>query len=111
MLAAVAKSLAKAQPRGVAKYSGMGEAWLSEFAKYFASLSESEFLDLVEKVKRKGARHFPMWRGRPFLRWVLQVVSRTSTGVCCSSAGATSLRLKIQNIKIKVRAGYVESNE
>ena len=66
MLGAVAQSLAEAQPRGVAKYSGMGEAWLSEFAKYFASLSESEFLDLVEKVKREGARHFSVWRARLF---------------------------------------------
>ena len=103
MLAAVAKSLAEAQPRGVAKYSGMGEAWLSEFAKYFASLSESEFLDLVEGQKGRCAP-LPFVAWETVLRCVLQVVSRTSTGACCSSAGATSLRLKIQNIKIKMSA-------
>ena len=62
----VVKSMGEARPRGVAKYSGMGEARLSDFAKYFASLSESEFLDLVEKVRREVARHFSLLKGKPF---------------------------------------------
>ena len=46
----VAKSLGEVRPRVVAKCSGMGDARPSEFAKCFASFSDPEFLELVEKV-------------------------------------------------------------